>query len=1126
MSIQFKVRPAAPEAVALIERELALPHFLASVLVARGVTSVDAARAYMEAKLSDVWRNPYDLPGMEEVVDGLERALRQQKHIVVFGDFDLDGISATAVMTRGLRALGGHVSPFIPKRMEEGYGLTSAALRRVMELAPDVLVTVDCGISCKAEVDEALAMELDVLITDHHEAGDAVPTGVPLCDPKCDPTNPSSILAGVGVALKVVQALGNRFGYPFLWRSYTDLATLGTVADLMAMKDENRALVRDGLEKMNSAPRPCIAALAAAVGMEGKPLTSTNLSFSLIPRLNAAGRMGDAQIALELLMSDSYEEASRLALELDDINDKRRQIELELSEVAKLQAQQTYRGQRALVVAGEGWHEGVKGIVASRLVGIYGVPTLLFTVEGDVARGSGRSVGEVNLFKAVEAQSDLLTKFGGHGAAVGVTLPVENLREFAKRLCAYMDELPEEQFHPMVEVDALVHLEELTLENVAKIELLAPFGQENPEPTLMARNVALDSCRAVGADRRHFSCRLTDGKASVSAIYFHCKDVDALCCTDSVIDAVFTAQIDEWRGRKNVKAMIDVLAPAQSCKALDACVDRATKEFWEVLFCAQGTEGASAEDRRGEKVASEPLRQRCSEEQEPPSAAEDCRAQWVRLAQDDPEELESQIIRAIIGDSKPHRAQREILRWLREGRSTLGIMATGRGKSLVFQVYAALLALSEHKVSVFVYPLRALMADQAYHLEDRLHRFGLTCAVLSGETPQEEREAIYRSLAEGTTDIVLTTPEFLSFHGAKIAACARIGFLVVDEAHHIGQATAGQRPAYRELGSIVHGLGDPVILAVTATAPPGVEAIIRDTLPLKESVVDEASRDNLHLDDQRNIRDRDNYLAHLVASGEKCIIYVNSREQSVTVARRLRRRVPQLAPMIGFYNAGLTRAERTQVERLFRSGVIQVLVATSAFGEGIDIPDVRHAILYHMPFSDVEFNQMSGRAGRDGKDAWIHLLYGKSDVSLNEGILSAVAPERDVLVQVYKRLRALQAECAGEFFTKSLEELSELISDGRRRVPAPVVACGLSVFAELGLIESKRIYNEGREKQMFRIVEGARKVDLTDSVLYREGMDEMSDFRAFREWAMKSDLHSLVVRITHPITPDEARSEG
>ena len=371
MTAQFHVASTDETLVSSFQQEFGLPRFIAKTMAAHGIESIQEAEAFLSPDLARDWRNPYEIPDMDRAVDRLEEAVRSGQRILVFGDFDLDGISATTVLTRGLRALGANVTPLIPKRFEEGYGLTPAALERAKGYDPDLIVTVDCGISCKEEVRAIKADGIDVVITDHHEPGSMVPEGVPVADPKCDPKCESSILAGVGVALKVVQVLGGRLGKPHLWRDYTDFATLGTVADLMPLRGENRALVADGIEKMNKHPRPCIAALVGVCNVAGKPLSSTNLSFSLIPRLNAAGRMGIADLALELLMTDDFEDAQAKAAELDRVNDERRAIEADLAEEARAKADAIYDGQRALVVAGEGWHEGVKGIVASRLVNAF-----------------------------------------------------------------------------------------------------------------------------------------------------------------------------------------------------------------------------------------------------------------------------------------------------------------------------------------------------------------------------------------------------------------------------------------------------------------------------------------------------------------------------------------------------------------------------------------------------------------------------------------------------------------------------------------------------------------------------------------------------------------------------------
>ena len=1114
MTARFNIRAADPADVARLQGALGLPRFIAATLVARGLKDPVQTQRFLEPSLDTDWLDPYLIPGLAEVVDALEGAIRRGGRIVVFGDFDVDGLSATAVLTRALRALGACALPFIPKRFEEGYGITEAALERVYQLKPDFLVSVDCGIACAAEVELLKARGIGVVITDHHEPADLVPQGVPVADPKTDPSCESSILAGVGVALKVVQALGARFGYPHLWRNYTDLAALGTVADLMPMLGENRALVADGLARINKSPRPCILALKESTGAQSEPVNSTNLSFTLIPRLNAAGRMGDAQQALDLLLCDKHPEAVRKAQQLEAINDERRSIEAELSELAKAQASQVYRDQRVLVVSGEGWHEGVKGIVASRLVGIYGVPCLLFSIEGNEARGSGRSVGQINLFKAVESCSDILIRFGGHEAAVGVTLPADKLPEFTQRMCEYMDALPEDSFHPLIEIDACVDLAELTLENVKKLELLAPFGQEMKTPCYLARDVSLTNCRAVGAEKNHLSCTLSNGRANVAGIMFHCNNIKALMYSDAVVNAAFEVQIDTWRGRRSVKTLLKSLAPARTCAALEACLDPNNLSFVADLYAASDTElcadvSCAAKDLDAAETA-----------------RLENRAFWEKKAKEDPAGLQSAIIRALIGERPLHESQREALKALQAGRGVLAVMATGRGKSLIFHVDAACLALTTHQASVFVYPLRALIADQAFHLSEALESFGISVMVLTGESTPEERHEVFSALHEGSCDIVLTTPEFLSFHIDTFARSGRIGFVVVDEAHHIGQAKAGQRPVYANMGQVLGHLGAVRVLALTATAPSEVARDIRRTLPIDQCIFDETSRPNLQLEDQRNLKKRNDYLVSLVASGEKTVVFVNSRERSVALARQLRKRVPQLAPLIGFYNAGLSRTERTRVEDLFRTDALSVLVATSAFGEGVDIPNIRHVVLYHMPFNEVEFNQMSGRAGRDGKPAWIHLLFSRSDAQVNEGILADMTPSHNCLARVYRSLRALQRQSGDDFFVFRDEEVASLASKNAAEVRPSAVACGIAVFRELGLVETRKSFSSGEEVHFVRVLDVQSKVELTDSVRYREGLDEQEIYQEFKDWVMSADTATLARRVSHPLLPKDGTDEG
>ncbi len=1105
MTTQFKFRGKVPNVklrtnASDLAKELDIPLFMARVLIARGVSDVKEASDFMNPSLDRDWRNPYEIANLYEAVDAIEKAINEGKRIVIYGDFDVDGITSTTVMTRAIRELGGTALPFIPSRFAEGYGLSRDALDRAMQLRGDILVTVDCGISCKEEVLYAQSLGMSAVVTDHHEPGANVPEGIPVVDPKAEDNNPSAILAGVGVALKLVQALGARFGKPYLWREYTDYATLGTVADLMPLVGENRALVADGILRMHENPRPCIAALAAVAGTNTKALTSTSLSFSLIPRINAAGRMDNVELALHLMLCDDYEDATYLAEELDMLNSRRREIEADLTVVATDLAKRDYAGERVVVVAGEGWHEGVKGIVASKLCGTFGVPSLLFSIEGEIARGSGRSVGNVNLFKAVESASDLTIKFGGHSAAVGVTLPVKNLDAFRKAMDSYMQKLPEEEFRPKCEIDALVDLDELTLENVDQLQKLAPFGNCNPDPVLLARNVFIENCRAVGAEKNHLSCELSDGVGRVKGIMFRCNRIDCLLASATTTDAAFTVQIDEWKGRRSVKANLKEIVVSRNCSALDFCLGEDIRSYLQGFF-------------------EEPLVAAKKIERNVPSDL-GRRESWEAMAKADPEFFKSEIIKALIGDKPLHDAQKRALRLLDEGKSILTIMGTGRGKSLIFQAHAAYVALAKHKCSLFIYPLRALMADQAFHIQKNFFKFGLRCAVLNGHTPYEDRYATYRGIAKGSIDIILTTPEYLSFHAQEIAQGERIGFVVVDEAHHIGQAKAGTRTAYKNLGQTLKVIAPPQVIAVTATASSEIAAQIEQDLGLTERVIDESERQNLFIEDRRNMAFRDDYLAHLVASGEKCVVYVNSREQSVTLARSLRSKVVHLAPVIGFYNAALSREDRAHIEDLFREGVIRTLVATSAFGEGIDIPDIRHVVLYHMPFSDIEFNQMAGRAGRDGKTSFIHLLYDKKDASINKSLLSRLAPDRDTMAQVYRYIRSMQNSMQGQNIKFDFATLANEADRTHMVLDETIVECGIRVFCELGLINIIKMPALESSECVINVCDVESKVELSDSIQYSEGLDEMESFIAFKEWALKSDQHSLRARVIHPISPN------
>ncbi|MDP2181187.1 MAG: single-stranded-DNA-specific exonuclease RecJ [Actinomycetota bacterium] len=1202
---RWRLAPADEVLVAGLSADTGLSRFVSRILVVRGLGDAEAMRRFLEPDLDRDWHDPSLIPGMDDAAERVAAAVRGGERIVVFGDFDLDGVSSAAVAARGLAAFGASVQAIVPNRFREGYGLTDASVARLGTMSPDVVVTVDCGISGAVEAQTLRASGVDIVVTDHHEPGDLVPVGVPIANPKLDSACVSRDLAGAGVALKLVQAVGRLFGKDDVWKGLIDLATLGTIADIVPLRGENRALVSEGLALMRRSPRVSVAALAAVSGVSIGTIKSDDISFSLAPRLNAAGRMADPSVALSLLMTDDPGQAEELARTLEEHNRVRQAVEQDLAEAAGALAERTYRpGDRALVLSGEGWHEGVKGIVASRLARLYGVPTFLFSIEGNEARGSGRSVGTVGLYDAVDSCSDVLIRFGGHDAAVGATVAPENLPRFRELLLGHLDSLPEEQFATELVADERVDLDDVSQELAAEIALLEPFGHENRRPLLAAQSVFMNARQRVGRTSSHLRFTAYDGTTSVQAIAFRCRDIEQMAAHDAAVDMVFEISLDEWRGRTRVQLLVRDIAPRERgdrSAAADLIED--LFEHAEEIIAREEYAGIEDADSFHTKLAGvtfegrqgmvarlspgSPLR--LVRQPENPHDAnaiavydphgdhigylnrrlaavlaavidagvgydsevtevtggvdeknrgvnvlltrrgepvdtdteETAAERRAELAQLTGAQLDAALAREFIGELKLHDAQVRSLEVLARGVRCLTVMATGRGKSLIFQLHAARIALAEGAASVFVYPLRALVADQAFHLEEVFGRMGLRVCVLTGESSPSMRDETFAQLKEGEIDVVLTTPEFFDYHAARLAAGGRVRFVVVDEAHHVATSRSGHRPAYTRLGVALATLGTPTVLAVTATAGPEVAARVTELLGIEEVVTDPTVRDNLVVEDSRAHRDKDGYLVGLVARGEKTIVYVNSREQSVRLARMLRKRVPEFGWRIAFYNGGLSRSARHAVESAFRSGEVLVVIATSAFGEGVNIPDIRHVVLYHLPFNDIEFNQMCGRAGRDGARARIHTLFGPKDGKVNEMVLASVAPDREDMAALYLAAKELSSQSEDGWFEITNAELASRVCARlpRSQMNDRSVSSAIGVFRELGLVEGE---GHGAYRRLALVPQGGGKVELESSVRYSEGLQEIEEFGEFRTWVLQAADDELLARFNRPILPSHS----
>ena len=541
-----------------------IPRLPAMVLCARGVDTPQKAEAFLADGPEQFW-DPFLLRDMDKAVARIEAALAAGEQIAVYGDYDVDGITSTTLLAGYLTSRGGKVLPYIPDRMEEGYGLGAPALDYLRGEGVTLVVTVDCGITAVEEVEYARSLGMDVVVTDHHECKEVLPAAVAVVDPhRKDCDYPVPHLAGVGVALKLVLALGGPEKRAELVSAYADVAAVGTVADVMRLTGENRALVRYGLAKLQKPSRPGLAALLRETGMEGQAVTSTTVGYTLAPRINAAGRMGCARVALELLMTSDPARGEKLACQLCALNKERQAIEggifdQFLARLARIPAEK----RRAIVLADEGWHQGVVGIVASRLAERYCAPVFMICLSEGKGKGSCRSFGGFNLFQALESCSDLLEGFGGHALAAGFTIAEGNVPEFARRMNERVEEFAAgEELISVLEVDAEIdQVSVLNEEEIGALGLLEPFGAGNPKPVFTLSGATVLSLTDVGGGR-HLKMRVNRCDRSFDAIFFSTTAADAALSPGDKVDIAFYPQINEYRGNRTVQLLVTDLRPA------------------------------------------------------------------------------------------------------------------------------------------------------------------------------------------------------------------------------------------------------------------------------------------------------------------------------------------------------------------------------------------------------------------------------------------------------------------------------------------------------------------------------------------------------------------------------------
>ena len=535
-----------------IQEKYKINKLLATILVNREITEKSQIEKFLNPKRNDFY-NPYEMPDMEKAIERIIKAIENKEKIIIYGDYDVDGITSVTVLKSFLEERGIHVSEYIPNRLEEGYGLNKKAVEYIAKQGNQLMITVDCGISAIEEVEYANKLGIETIVTDHHEPGEELPKAIAVVDTKRkDNKYPFRNLAGVGVVFKLIQAISQRLDLPEKeYLKYLDIVCIGTISDIVPLVDENRVIVKLGLKLVEQTKNLGLKAILEASGYS--KIDSNTISFGVAPRINACGRMGHQEEALKLFLSKDGEEVQELTQKLNEYNRLRQETEKQIYNESIIQIEEKDLADRnTIVVMGKGWHHGVIGIVSSRITELYFKPSILLCEEEDYGKGSGRSIPGFDLYEALTQCKDTIDKFGGHSMAVGINVKKEKFEEFKEKLEKIAKEKHTEEIVPILKIDALINLDEINKEMVESLKELEPFGEANKMPLFAFKNLKIDSIRAL-SEGKHLKLTLKDDRNIVNAIGFNLGELSTEYKIGDKIDVVGNLEINSFNGVDNIQ---------------------------------------------------------------------------------------------------------------------------------------------------------------------------------------------------------------------------------------------------------------------------------------------------------------------------------------------------------------------------------------------------------------------------------------------------------------------------------------------------------------------------------------------------------------------------------------------
>lgn len=563
MSKKWQVYQVDNEKVEQIQQKYEVNKLLATILANRGIVEEKQIDKFLHPKRSDFY-NPYEMPDMEIAVNRIAKAIENKEKTIIYGDYDVDGITSVTVLKSFLEERGLKVDEYIPNRLNEGYGLNNKAVETIASQGYTLMITVDCGISAVEEVKYANELGIETIITDHHEPGNELPDALAVVDAKRkDNKYPFRNLAGVGVVFKLSQAIGMRLGLEEKeYLKYLDIVCIGTISDIVPLVDENRVIVKLGLKLVEQTKNLGLRSILKSAGYS--KIDSTTISFGVAPRINASGRMGHQEDALKLFLSKEINEVNELTQKLNDYNRIRQETEKNIyAEAIKQIEKDNLAEKNTIVVMGKNWHHGVIGIVSSKITEMYFKPSILLCEEDDYGKGSGRSIPGFDLYEALTECKEFIDRFGGHSMAIGINIKKEKFENFKDKLEEIAIQKHIEDIVPILKIDAQVSLDEISKDMVDSLKELEPFGEENKTPLFVFKNLKIDSIRAL-SEGKHLKLTLKDSKNIVNAIGFNLGELTNEYKIDDRVDVVGNLEINSFNGMENIQINIkDIMKSLQ-----------------------------------------------------------------------------------------------------------------------------------------------------------------------------------------------------------------------------------------------------------------------------------------------------------------------------------------------------------------------------------------------------------------------------------------------------------------------------------------------------------------------------------------------------------------------------------